>query len=92
MTRLHEATGTTGAGRTERLAPACMINGCERPAIAGDVLCRDHDRRYRRSCPFCGKSMKDAAIARGACGNCWQRPWVRDAIQKADDDRRRTGR
>ena len=56
--------------RPVTVAEPCMINRCQRLAIAGDVLCADHDRRYRRSCPFCGKGMKDAAIARGACGCC----------------------
>jgi hypothetical protein len=70
-----------------------MINRCQRPAIAGDVLCADHDRRYRRSCPFCGKGMKDAAIVRGACGCCLQKTWVREALQKAEvGELRRTRR
>jgi len=81
MTRLREATGTTGAGRTQRLAPACMINRCELPAIAGDVLCRDHDRRYRKSCSFCGGSMTDISISRGACGNCWRMQWVKEVLR-----------
>ena len=83
MTQLREATRREGAGRSKRLAPPCMLRSCDTAAIAGDVLCTDHDRRYRRSCPFCGKSMKDAAIARGACGRCLQRTWVREALQKA---------
>jgi hypothetical protein len=93
MTRAPEVTRREGAGRSKRLAPPCMIGSCDTAAIAGDVLCRDHDRRYRRSCPFCGTSMKDAAIARGACGCCLQKTWVKEAIQKAEDgELRRTRR
>lgn len=76
-----EAMSIATNQRPVTAAESCMINGCNFPAIAGDVLCRDHDRRYRRSCPFCGKRMQDAAIARGACGCCWQKTWVKEATR-----------
>ena len=88
-----EAMSIVTTQRPVTAAEPCMINRCKLPAIAGDVLCRDHDRRYRKSCPFCGKGMTDIAIERGAYGTCRQRTWVREAIQKAaDDEQRRTRR
>jgi hypothetical protein len=81
-----EISGATVSSTSTVPAPPdpgerCLIKNCVRPAIAGDVLCRDHDRRHRRSCPFCGKAMTDQAIARGACGCCWQKKEVKEALQ-----------
>lgn len=82
MTRLREATGA-GTGQAARPAPACLIRTCDERAIAGDVLCPVHDQLYRRCCPFCGRSMTDVSIERGACGICWQRTWVKEVLRES---------
>jgi len=73
---LRELLRNDPGGALRALLPAFFAADDERHrhliALAGDVLCRDHDRRYRKSCPFCGVSMTDISISRGACGNCWR--------------------
>ena len=82
MTRLREAT-RAGAGREARPAPMCLIRTCDERTIAGDVLCAAHDQLYRRCCPFCGSSMTDVSISRGACGICWQKKGGKEALRES---------